>query len=91
MKRLLVSAVILLILWASVSARFADAENQSQTERKKPANALVPPPRRDVPGKRFSLSLGTLYVPDFFDSEVTTATEVVVFFHGAAWCAQQNF
>jgi len=90
-KRLLVSAAILLILWAGVSARFADAENQSQTERKKPANALVPPPRRDVPGKRFSLSLGTLYVPDFFDSEVTTGTEVVVFFHGAAWCAEQNF
>ncbi len=90
MKRLLPSAVILLVLWTGVSARFADGINESRSESKNTTNTVVPPPRRDVPGKRFSLSLGSLYVPDFFDSEATTATQLVLFFHGASWCAEQN-
>jgi hypothetical protein len=58
----------------------------------KTTNTLIPPPRRDVPGKRFSASLGSLYVPDFFrEDPVSTGTPAVVFFHGAAWCSEQNF
>ena len=52
----------------------------------------IPPPRRNVPGKRFTLSAGRqMYVPDFFKPELTTQTRVVVFFLGAPWCSEQNF
>lgn len=50
----------------------------------------IAPLRRDVPGRHLSASLGPLYVPGHFDPALTTATDVVVFFHGAAWCAEQN-
>lgn len=55
------------------------------------ARGPIPPPRRDVPGQRFEIPLGQVYVPDFFDPAGTTSTDVLVFFHGAAWCAQQGF
>ncbi|GAB4317480.1 MAG: hypothetical protein Kow0059_10540 [Candidatus Sumerlaeia bacterium] len=32
-----------------------------------------------------------VFVPDFFRAAGTTSTQVVVFFHGAAWCAEQTF
>jgi hypothetical protein len=35
--------------------------------------------------------MGNLYVPSFFDPARGDATDIVVFFHGAAWCAEQNF
>jgi len=60
-----------------------------------PASAIgdgpIAPPRRDVPGKRFDLSRGRLFVPDFFSPELSPSTELVLFFHGAAWCSEQNF
>lgn len=59
-------------------------------ETTKPKSALVPPAKRDVPGKRFSVSLGNLYVPDFFKPDAG-GTDIVMLFHGAAWCAEQNF
>lgn len=55
------------------------------------ARGPIAPPRRDVPGHRFEIPLGQVYVPDFFDPAATTSTDVLVFFHGAAWCAQQAF
>ena len=55
------------------------------------ANAFVPPPKRDVPGLREKISLGELYVPDFFKASVNGTNDLVLFFHGAAWCAEQNF
>jgi|GEM_PF-469149 len=56
-----------------------------------PRNPIAPP-RRNVPGKRFSLGTARqLFVPDFFKPEVTTQTRVVVFFLGAPWCSEQNF
>jgi hypothetical protein len=51
----------------------------------------IPPPRRDVPGKRAQVALGKLYVPGFFRPPAQGGTDVVVFFHGAAWCSEQNF
>lgn len=51
----------------------------------------ISPPRRDVPGKRFQLSLGSLYVPEFFNQYASAGTDIVLFFHGAAWCSEQNF
>lgn len=54
-----------------------------------PLNVL---PKRVIPGKRFTLTpKQQLFIPDFFKPEVTTQTHVVVFFHGAAWCSEQNF
>jgi len=56
-----------------------------------PRNPIAPP-RRNVPGKRFSLGTARqLFVPDYFKPEVTTQTRVVVFFLGAPWCSEQNF
>ena len=45
--------------------------------------------RRDVPGKRITLSTGELFVPNFFHT--TGHADVVVWFLGAPWCAQQVF
>src|SRR5206468_311886 len=53
------------------------------------AGLIVPPPRRDVPGRHSALPLGALYVPDFFRPATNGATDLVLFFHGAAWCAEQ--
>ena len=55
------------------------------------ANAFVPPPKRDVPGSREKISLGELYIPDFFKPSADGTNDLVLFFHGAAWCAEQNF
>lgn len=62
---------------------------EEPTTGPQPLNIL---PKRVVPGKRFALtSKQQLFIPDFFKPEVTTQTHVVVFFHGAAWCSEQNF
>lgn len=51
----------------------------------------IPPARRNVPGKHFILpSRHQVYVPDYFKPDLTTQTCFVVFFHGAAWCSEQN-
>jgi hypothetical protein len=70
-----------MLLWAAAASC---APVTSQT--------LVSPPRRQVPGRHFELKpAGKLYVPDFFAPEQTTATDVLVFIHGAPWCAEQSF
>jgi hypothetical protein len=51
----------------------------------------IAPPRRDVPGKKIPLSRGSLYIPDFFSDENKETVDIVIFFHGAAWCSEQNF
>lgn len=55
--------------------------------------SLISPPRREIPGRRFEIApKQELFVPEFF-SQPADATEfaLVVFFHGASWCAEQNF
>lgn len=61
----------------------------AQAETTHTTNTVTPPPRRDVPGQRFELPMGQLYVPDYYRRDATM--EIVVFFHGAAWCAEQTF
>ncbi len=56
-----------------------------------PRRGPIPPPRRDVPGRRFRVGLGQLYVPAHFRPAKRAGTDMVVFFHGASWCAEQNF
>ncbi|MBX7244738.1 MAG: hypothetical protein K1X53_04525 [Candidatus Sumerlaeaceae bacterium] len=58
---------------------------------RKTTNTIVGPARRDVPGTTASVGMGELYIPGFYDAANSTGTDIVVFFHGAAWCARQNF
>src|SRR5207244_4103393 len=58
-----------------------------QTSR--PGGEIVPPLRRDVPGKRITLQQGELFVPEFFHTD--SRADVVIWFLGAAWCAEQVF
>ena len=51
----------------------------------------VPPPRVDVPGKRIAITSATIFVPDYYANTQTTSTDIVVFIHGAAWVAEQEF
>ncbi|MBN1900247.1 hypothetical protein JW926_02845 [Candidatus Sumerlaeota bacterium] len=60
-------------------------------KKKAESKGPIAPPRRDVPGKRFQLSLGSLYVPEFFNQYASAGADIVLFFHGAAWCSEQNF
>ena len=55
----------------------------------RPGGEITPPPRRDVPGTRATLSVGELFVPDFARAE--GKLDLVIWFHGAAWCAEQVF
>src|SRR5687768_1584208 len=56
----------------------------------RPGGAIVPPARRDVPGKRITLTCGELFIPDFVAKD-SKKTDLVLWFHGAAWCAEQVF
>jgi hypothetical protein len=86
-------AVVLLAVGLIVAGGTTQLSRAQETksDAKKTTNTIIPPPRRDVPGKRFALPLGQLYVPAFFDPEATPDTNMVLFFHGAAWCSEQNF
>jgi hypothetical protein len=65
----------------------------STTPADQPTNptAPIPPPRRDVAGRRGDLALGRLYVPDHFSAHATATVDVVVWFLGAPWCVEQTF
>ena len=56
----------------------------------KVSQIILPPPRENLPGKHITLSIGELFIPDFF-RPTTNGLDVVIFFHGAAWCAEKNF
>ncbi len=62
---------------------------QSTKPSSRPGGEIVPPPRRDVPGKRVTLNSGELFVPDFFHAD--GKAEIVVWFLGAPWCVEQVF
>ena len=55
------------------------------------AKPPVPPPHLEVPGKHFTLTEGSLFVPDFYRLPENKKADVVLFFLGASWCAEQNF
>jgi hypothetical protein len=59
------------------------------TPSSRPGGEIVPPPRRDVPGVRATLPVGELLVPDFV--RPGNSLDLVIWFHGAAWCAEQVF
>jgi hypothetical protein len=71
------------------STLFAQTSRHSTKPSSRPGGEIVPPPRRDVPGQRIALSSGELYIPDYFHPGETA--DVMVWFLGAAWCAEQSF
>jgi hypothetical protein len=82
----------LILLCCLLSLPLGGLYAQSTTARViNPKNQIIAPARRDVPGQRFSLSTGHVYVPEFFKPSSNGQYDLVVFCHGAAWCSEQNF
>src|SRR4051812_13019544 len=50
---------------------------------------IVTPEKVEVPGKRFAMAQGELFIPDFF--KAGEKTDVVLWFQGAAWVVEQEF
>ena len=82
MKKVLKLMIVLLLFSMALVGSVGEREQ---------GKGPIAPYKRPVPGKRFSLSRGQLYVPSYFSSENSGLTELVLFFHGASWCAEQNF
>jgi len=78
-----------LCLCVSVALLFVNAACGQTKPTSRPGGEIVPPPRRDVPGKRVELKSGELFVPDFFRTD--GRADVVVWFLGTSWCAEQVF
>ena len=80
------------LLYALCLALAVPATSPVTTPTSRPGGEIVPPARRDVPGKRIKLATGDLFVPDFFHASAgDDKADVVVWFLGAPWCAQQVF
>ncbi|MCX7018616.1 MAG: hypothetical protein WCK47_11600 [bacterium] len=62
--QLIISALLALLL------SIPSAETRAVT-----TNTITPPPRRDVPGRRIAITSGTIYVPSYFNSELTTGAD----------------
>lgn len=77
--------LICLLCLICLTAHAAGAPALAQT------SAPVPPPRVDVPGRRVTLSTGQLFLPDYLKVAQDRPVDLIVFFHGAAWCSEQNF
>src|SRR4051812_16619809 len=54
-----------------------------------PGGRVVAPEKRDVPGQKFAIAEGEVYVPDFFTPG--EKTDVVVWFLGEPWVVEQEF
>jgi hypothetical protein len=76
-------------LFVLLFACAASAQTTRPTSR--PGGEVVPPPRRDVPGTRVKIASGELYAPSFFNQGEQDKIPLVLWFLGAAWCAEQNF
>lgn len=86
--------VVALSLYAEGAASSSSqpaVTSQPTTQTTRPGGTIVPPVRRDVPGKRTVLKTGSLFVPDYYNPATGTATDVVVWFLGASWCTEQTF
>ncbi len=69
----------------------AEGSASSQAGKARKTKGPIAPPRRDVPGRRGELSIAKIYVPDHFVITDGEPVDVVVWFHGAPWCAEQVF
>ncbi|MDD4279254.1 hypothetical protein GX645_00905 [Candidatus Sumerlaeota bacterium] len=66
--------------------KLSEITTQSATK-----NTLIPPPREKLQGYHTQVGAGTLFVPDYYTPEPDAQITLVLFFHGAAWCAEQGF
>lgn len=83
------SIAAILVAFCASTVSLAEAPGSRPSSR--PGGEITPPPRRDVPGKRIQTDWGELYVPDYYDAHKSKSAELLVWFFGAAWCAEQNF
>ena len=88
--------ILIIILSISIfipNLGFAQTQDTtlSQTTTVKRNTGIIAPKRLDVPGQRYSLATGQLYIPDYFKPKKDGGFNLVVFFHGAAWCSEQVF
>jgi len=90
-KRRTFILVLLLVAGTILHLNALEDKKADGEKKKEETKGPIPPQRRDVPGKRYALSLGNLYVPEFFNKHASPTTDFVFFFHGASWCAEQNF
>jgi len=72
-------------------AVFSGAGQTPAPAAQSPEIVIIPPERRNVPGQRLTLSLGELFIPDYWRANAGGQVDVVIFFHGAAWVAEQTF
>lgn len=79
------SAIGLLFVTLQIGINASDAVPHQEKQQ------ITAPQRKKVPGQRYHLAMGELFVPDYFRMPPSNKVDVVVFFHGAAWCAEQTF
>ncbi len=89
MRRFSLSNHILSLLCLILLTSLCLGENILKTET--PRKGPVAPIRREVPGTRYSLSTGQLFIPDFYRVSRNNNVTLVLFFHGASWCVEQSF
>lgn len=87
MKKIILGLLFVICILPIISF----AQSQDTSGGRKSKQSFLPPVRRNVPGLRFSLSTGELYIPDFFKADSDGKFDLAVFFHGAAWCSEQGF
>src|SRR5438045_8513767 len=87
-KKRLILVFICAHLCSSVAPFSSSAFAQTKPSTR-PGGEIVPPAKRDVPGKRITLPRGELFVPAFFHTNGNA--DVDVWFLGASWCAEQVF
>ena len=81
-------------LWVAMIGLVLINTNCAHIPSQKPvklSNKITPPERKNIPGERFSLSTGKMFIPDYYKAPKDGKFDLVVFFHGAAWCSEQVF
>lgn len=80
------------LFWTLIALFFCTVSIAQETSKVSTSSpGLIAPARRDVPGSRYALSTGQLFIPGYFNPSSRGEVTLVFFFHGAAWCAEQNF
>ncbi|MFB3894987.1 MAG: hypothetical protein ACE14V_01670 [bacterium] len=90
-KIIIITILILILGIVFCSAQSRDTTISQTTTAVKRSTGITPPKRIEVPGQRFLLSTGQMYIPDFVKPRKDGKYNLVVFFHGAAWCSEQVF
>lgn len=90
-KITIISIFILILGAVFCSAQSRDTTISQTTTAVKRSTGIIAPKRIDVPGQRFSLATGQMFIPDYFKPRKDGKYNLVVFFHGAAWCSEQVF